>query len=205
MENMHIYERVRQCPQSALKPINAGRLKGKSDINPMWRIKALTEVFGACGIGWYYEITKQWTEQGANGEVSAFVNIDLYVKVSDEWSKPITGTGGSAFVAREKNGMYTNDEAYKMALTDAISVACKALGFAADVYWQQDSTKYSPRNTPSAPAEPPKIVTCRMCGETINGAKKGAQTLSGAQVAQQTGGLCMKCYKSAQQKAADGA
>ena len=29
---------------------------------------------------------------------------------------------------------HLNDEAYKMALTDAISVACKQLGVGADVY-----------------------------------------------------------------------
>ena len=202
MENMHIYDRVRQCPKIALKPINAGRLKGKSDINPMWRIKALTETFGACGIGWYYDITKQWTEQGANGEISAFVNINLYVKADGEWSKPIVGTGGSAFVAREKAGLYTSDECYKMALTDAISVACKALGFAADVYWEQDSTKYSKQgdtyNAPSKPIEPPVEITCNMCGKVIPSAAKGGKTLSGAQIAEQTGGMCIPCYKKAQ-------
>lgn len=39
-----------------------------------------------------------------------------------------------------------------MALTDAISVACKALGIGADVYWDKDSTKYNniqPQPTPS--------------------------------------------------------
>lgn len=143
MNNMEIYEKVRQCPQNALKPIQAGRLKGKSDINPMWRIKALTELFGACGIGWYYEINRQWQEVGANGEITAFCNISLYIKLNDEWSKPIQGTGGSMFIAKEKNGLYTSDECYKMALTDAISVACKALGVAADVYWNTDNTKYN--------------------------------------------------------------
>lgn len=39
--------------------------------------------------------------------------------------------------------MHISDECYKMALTDAISVACKALGVAADVYWSSDVTKYS--------------------------------------------------------------
>ena len=52
-----------------------------------------------------------------------------------EWSKPIVGVGGSMFIAKEKSGPYTSDEAYKMALTDAISVSCKALGIAADIYW----------------------------------------------------------------------
>lgn len=153
MDKMQIYDAVRECPKNALKQINAGRLKGKSDINPMWRIKALTEQFGACGVGWFYEITRQWTETGANGEQAAFCNINLYYKAGDEWSKPVQGTGGSAFIAREKNGMYTSDECYKMALTDAISVACKALGFAADVYWQQDSTKYS-QQTQAQPQQP---------------------------------------------------
>ena len=43
-ENLKVYNAVRECPQEALKPISAGRLKGKSDINPMWRIKKLTEL-----------------------------------------------------------------------------------------------------------------------------------------------------------------
>ena len=43
-DNLSIYERVRSVPAEAKKAIEAGRLKGKSDINPMWRIKALTEV-----------------------------------------------------------------------------------------------------------------------------------------------------------------
>lgn len=197
MENMQIYNAVRQCPNNALRPINAGRLKGKSDINPMWRIKALTETFGPCGIGWYYTIAKQWTEAGANGEISAFVNIELYVKADGEWSKPILGTGGSAFVAREKAGLYTSDECYKMALTDAISVACKALGFAADVYWAQDATKYSntPYNVYSVPSEPPKQLVCRMCGKPIAGAQNGGKTLSAADVAASTGGLCIPCWR----------
>lgn len=46
-------------------------------------------------------------------------------------------------MAQEKNGMYTSDEAYKMAYTDAISVACKSLGMAADVYYANDCTKYT--------------------------------------------------------------
>lgn len=152
MTNMDIYEHVRQCPQDALKPIQAGRLKGKSDINPMWRIKMLTSLFGPCGIGWYYTVDRQWLEP-CGEEVSAFCDISLYIKVDGEWSKPIQGVGGSMFAAKEKNGVYVSDEAYKMALTDAISVACKALGFAADIYWNTDSTKYQQPRAPKAQAQ----------------------------------------------------
>lgn len=142
-ENLEIYNKVRSVPEGALKTIQAGRLKGMSDINPMWRIKMLTEMFGPCGFGWRYEITRMWNESGAAGVISAFVTINLFVKQEEEWSQPIPGIGGSSFVAQEKSGLYTSDECYKMALTDAISVACKSLGMAADVYFANDRTKYT--------------------------------------------------------------
>ena len=142
MGNLDLYNKIREVPQEAQKTINAGRLKGMTDINPMWRIKALTEQFGACGIGWYYEVTKQWIEDCGNEKV-ACVNINLFIKVDGEWSKPIFGTGGSKLSTSESKGVYVSDECYKMATTDAISVACKNLGMGADVYWNKDRTKYS--------------------------------------------------------------
>jgi hypothetical protein len=138
---MEIYDKTRKVPESALKTIIGGRLKGKSDINPIWRIKTLTECFGPCGFGWKYKITDKRLEKGEN-EISAFVDIELYVKWNGEWSEAIPGTGGSSFLSQEKSNLYQSDECFKMALTDAISVACKALGIAADVYWNSD-TKYT--------------------------------------------------------------
>lgn len=156
MDNLAIYNACRAVPSDALKTITGGRLKGKSDINPMWRLKILTEQFGPCGIGWKYVITRQWLETGGKDEIAAFVNIDLFVKVDGQWSDAIPGTGGSAFVAKESSGLYTSDECFKMALTDAISVSCKALGVAADVYWDSDSTKYNNNrnDTTSQPQRP---------------------------------------------------
>ena len=40
-DNLKLYNAVRKCPENALKEIKAGRLKGMSDINPMWRIQML--------------------------------------------------------------------------------------------------------------------------------------------------------------------
>ncbi|MBO5700924.1 MAG: hypothetical protein J6S71_00635 [Clostridia bacterium] len=143
MSNLALYNKFALVPKEAQKDIKAGRLKGMTDINPMWRIKMLTEEFGICGIGWKYTITDKRIEEGANGVVCAFVDIDLFVKVDGQWSDAIQGTGGSTFVAKENAGLYTSDECFKMALTDAISVACKALGMGADVYWQDGRTKYT--------------------------------------------------------------
>lgn len=155
MENMEIYEKAREVPKNAQKTISAGRTKGFTDINPMWRIKKLTELFGVCGFGWYYIVTRKWTE-GTGNEICAFVDIDLFVKNGDEWSKAIHGTGGSKLATSERSGVYVSDECYKMATTDAISVACKQLGIGADVYWQQDATKYS--NADKSEQKPSKIT-----------------------------------------------
>ena len=161
-ETMELYNAFRSVPEAAKKPIAAGRLKGKTDINPMWRIKMLTEQFGPCGIGWYTETTRTWLDGGEDGEVIANVEIALYIRYNGEWSKPIYGIGGAMFISKEKGGYYTDDDAYKKAYTDALSVACKALGIAADVYWEKDpDTKYAPRETDSAtilptpPVKPP--------------------------------------------------
>lgn len=143
--NLFIFNKVRKVPNNALKQINAGRLKGMSDVNPVWRILAMTDTFGVCGVGWKYEITKQWTEAYGN-EIKGFCNINMYVKVDGEWSDAIPGTGGASFVAMERNGAYVSDEVYKMALTDALSVAMKSIGVAADIYFSKGAdlgTKYA--------------------------------------------------------------
>ena len=142
-DNMKFYNSVRAVPETAKKQFDNGTFKG-TDINPMWRIKVLTEQFGMCGIGWYYEITDKHCEEH-HDTTMAIVDVNLYVKVDGEWSKPICGTGGNKLVySTQKRGIVTSDEGYKMALTDALSVACKALGIGADVYFEKDATsKYS--------------------------------------------------------------
>lgn len=182
MGNMDIYNAVSAVPDSAQKRITGGRLNGMTDINPMWRIRELTELFGPCGIGWKYKIVREWLETASTGEVGAFVDIELQYRITPDadWSEPIPGTGGSKFVAAEKgNNLRASDECYKMALTDAISVACKALGFGADIYWEAGRTKYN-----AAPPEQDEEYTCAQCGKTIrDGKKKDGSTWKAGDIA----------------------
>lgn len=134
-DNLSIYNKLKTVPDEAKKEIKGGRLSGMTDIKPMWRIEKLTEIFGMCGFGWKAPIKNKEIIEGANGEKIAIVDIDLFVKVNGEWSEAIEGTGGSMLVTKETKGLYTSDECFKMAYTDAISVACKSLGMGADVYW----------------------------------------------------------------------
>jgi len=146
--NLDLYNQLRIVPDEAKTTIQGGRMNGKTNINAMWRIKKLTETFGIIGFGWKTKTIKKWIEDGANGEKSAFVDIELYIKIDGEWSEAIEGSGGSSFVEKNKNGLYTSDECFKMAYTDALSVACKALGIGADVYFNADENKYN-KNTGS--------------------------------------------------------
>lgn len=142
-ENMELYDRFRECPESARKKITGGNLNGKTDINPMFRLKKLTEEFGPAGFGWKIEIVDRWIEEGADGVRVANVVINLYVKYKGEWSEAIPGIGGATIVDKQSKGLVTDDDAYKKAYTDAQSVACKALGIAADVYYERDpESKY---------------------------------------------------------------
>ena len=136
------YNAVKTVPQSALKIIDFGKLKGKYDISPQWRWEILTEVYGMCGVGWYFDIVD--TEQvlvEATGETMLYVKVNLYIKDGDEWSKPIPGYGGDFLIYKDKNGYHGNDEAFKMAVTDALGTAAKMIGVGADVYRGLQDTK----------------------------------------------------------------
>jgi len=125
-DNLSIYNALKQPPKEALRAIQGGRLAGKTDINPQWRYKALTEQFGPCGIGWKYEITRVFSEPASEGQVFAFAEVQLFIK-QEEWSDPIPGYGGSMLVEKEKAGLHSSDEGYKMAITDALSAAMKMI------------------------------------------------------------------------------
>ena len=160
--NTYIFNLIKDVPQEAQKKITGGRLNGMTDIKPMWRIQTLTEVFGPVGLGWYTTTTKKEIIEGANGEKIATEDILLYVNYKkpfnlkeDLWSKGIEGSGGSSFVAKEKNGYYTSDECFKMAYTDALSVACRSLGMGASVYW--GDSKYQTKETKETKKEELKI------------------------------------------------
>lgn len=149
MTAIEIYKSLSQPPATALRQITAGNLKGKTDINPQWRYEAMTEKFGLVGIGWKYEIQKLWTEKGAKDEVLAFAQVAVFIRNADtkEWSDPIVGIGGSKLVNAFNAGLQSNDEGYKMAVTDAFSTSLKMLGVAADIYaGRWDGSKY--KNTP---------------------------------------------------------
>lgn len=158
MSNMRFWDLVSQTPKDAQKPIEAGRLKGKTDISPMWRIRKLTEMFGPAGIGWKVEVVEKELVPGGEDETRAFVHLNLYIRDGETWSDAIPGFGGSSFTTKERSGVYTDDDCYKKAFTDAFGSACKLLGFSEDIYTSNYGTKYDKRpeqeRKPARPQNP---------------------------------------------------
>lgn len=154
-------------PQEALNTIQFGRLKGKSDINPQWRIEALTEVFGLCGVGWYFEVLgSTFVDVPATEEKMVYVTVAIYVKEdTGEWSKPVIGVGGDFVIIRDKNGVHGNDEAMQMAVTDGLGKAAKCVGIASDIYRGKYDSKYGWRDQKAKEQTPEE--NWRMCNGNV--------------------------------------
>ena len=201
MDNMQIYNAGRAVPAEAQKQFSNGKFSG-TDINPMWRIKKLTELFGPAGVGWYVDNVVERCEE--HGETTmAIVNLELYIKVDGEWSKPIYGTGGNVLLNKGR----ASDEGYKMAFTDALSIACKSLGIGADIWFANDTTKYTRKNDDDLPftmdeKKQPEKFECELCHKVITPwiGKDGKTKMSVREIAQNSTKeygqpLCLDCIR----------
>lgn len=165
-ENLWFYRQLEQPSADALNAISGGKLKGKTDINPQWKIEKMTEVFGPCGVGWRAELVDVKFQTMSNGEVLVFMQAALYIRVDGDWSAPVYGFGGDFAMCLEKGQLVCNDEATKMCWTDALGNAMKHLGVAANVWrkaGKNNGSKYSrPQQAqqpvqPAAPYQQPRV------------------------------------------------
>jgi len=133
-------------------------------INHTYQIHKATEMWGPMGDKWCVEIVEQGLLQGqplvvedyneeysinADGVVSVtkksienkvigheqihYVRIKLHYP-SDGNTGTVEHFGQTTFVGQNKRGYFTDEEAPKKSLTDAIGKALSMLGFSADVY-----------------------------------------------------------------------
>lgn len=116
----------------------AGGFRGTA-VKPMWVMQRLTEQFGPCGVGW-------GVSEPSFRLVEAGDDILVYCTVSAWHTAPenvLWGVGGDKVAGKNKNGTFTDDEAFKKAFTDAIMNAFKFIGVAADVHMGRfDDNKY---------------------------------------------------------------
>lgn len=158
---MEKYTRLATPPADATKAIEAGRLKGKTDINPQWKIEAMTKEYGECGRGWWFDIVKENVVPLNDGQILLFMQVAVFTADGEKTSNPVIGCGGDFIVKKNKNGLEPNDEAYKMCLTDALGNALKCLGVGATVFRGKYDTKYN------KPAEPIYVRKENNCTEVL--------------------------------------
>ena len=88
-----------------------------------------------------------------------------------------------------------------MAYTDALGIACKALGFGADVWWKYEITKYTDQ-------QPEQEIVCTNCGRAIketliNGKRYSAESIAKASEKRYGQTMCYSCKLAADRQAAE--
>ncbi len=158
MSNLDIWEKVEKVDQSATRPFQRGGFTGTA-ISPSWMAKMATEMFGPCGIGWGYEVidekyveTLPVMKDGVviGREMTHVIRVRLWYLQGSQ--KGMVEHYGQTAMVGMKSGIYFSDEdAPKKSLTDAIGKCLSMLGFGAEIYSGLNDSKYSEGGLVSAP------------------------------------------------------
>lgn len=142
-------EQHKSTPAGSTLPDSAGTAASLSPI------PQLTELFGPCGVGWWYEIPhREIYTDPATCQKGAFLDIRLFYIDPDtgKTSQPIPATGGGLVTA---GSGFLAPDCYRAALFDALSLAAQALGIGG-------KAPVRPKNPNNIPLEPlPKGVSPR--------------------------------------------
>lgn len=150
-KNRIIWDQVEKTDPFYTKQFSrTGGFRGTAT-NATYLAMRATEIFGPAGIGWGVEIVDEQIMQGApiiiDGNPVAHelihkVRAKLWYMLDGQRGEVIQ-FGQTQFVGRNKNGLYTDEEASKKSLTDAMTKCLSLLGFAADIHsGRYDDNKY---------------------------------------------------------------
>jgi hypothetical protein len=146
-DNLKLWRAVEKTDPSLTKNFSRGGGFQGTAINPTSLIMRATEMFGPPGIGWGYEIVKEEMLVGAPltetcNELTHCLQVKVWY-VLDGKRGEIEQFGATTYVGKNKYGPFTDEEAKKKTLTDAISKCLSWLGFSADVHLgRYDDNKY---------------------------------------------------------------
>ena len=80
-------------------------------------------------------------------------------------------------IDKTKNGLQCNDDGFKMALSDAIGTACKALGMSEDIYMSGAANSGSKYSRPQQPAQEAPKSPAEAASMVINFGKYSGMTI----------------------------
>ena len=155
-ENLKVWNAVEKTDPKYTKAFSkAGGFSGTA-INATYLIRKATELWGPIGGAWGPEVEDERYVEGAEGTIVHVLRIKL--RHPTGW---LHSYGQTTFVGKNKHGMFTDEEAPKKSLTDAISKGLSMLGFSADVFLGlYDNNKYvNDRKAEFAANEPAGVIT----------------------------------------------
>jgi len=139
--NLTLWRAVEKTPPDQTKAITGKPYKGTSP-KPYWLVQKATETFGPCGIGWGFEIVSERVEDGATGDKVHIAHIRLWYEYGSKRGV-VEHVGQTMFAGKNKNGPYTDEDAPKKSVTDAVVKALSMIGFAGDIFMgRYDDSKY---------------------------------------------------------------
>lgn len=149
--NTSLWQAVEKTDPSFTKQFSrGGGFKGTAT-NATYLARKATEQFGPCGTGWGVHVLDEQIIEGApllvDGVVVAHEKIHKVLArlwyMRDGQRGEVEQFGQTQIVGKNKNGFYTDEEAPKKSLTDAMSKCLSLLGFSADIHLGlYDDNKY---------------------------------------------------------------
>lgn len=141
-DNLALWNAVEKTPPDQTKAITGKSYQGTSP-KPHYLVHKATETFGPCGIGWGFTIEDERIEEGAGGERMSIARV----KVWFEWNGKrgeVEHIGGTQFSGTRSSGKpFTDEDAPKKSVTDALIKALSMIGFAGDIFMgRYDDSKY---------------------------------------------------------------
>lgn len=159
-DNLALWNAVETTPPSQTKPITGKSYQGTSP-KPHYLVHKATETFGPCGIGWGFTIEDERIEEGAGGERMHIARVKVWFKWNGERGE-VEHIGGTQFSGTRRNGNpFTDEDAPKKSVTDALVKALSMIGFAGDIFMgRYDDSKYvSDLRDDERQADKPKAVS----------------------------------------------
>jgi hypothetical protein len=137
-ENLKLWQSVEKTDPKYTKAFNkAGGFSGTA-INAVYLLRKATALWGPIGGTWGPLIEDEKYVSGAEGTIIHVLRIKFRHPGGE-----FPSYGQTTFVGHNKHGAFTDEEAPKKSLTDAITKALSMLGFSADVFMGlYDDNKY---------------------------------------------------------------
>jgi hypothetical protein len=168
MSNMGLWHKVEKTPTEHTKAITGKSYSGTSP-KPHWLVMKATETFGPCGIGWGFTIDER-VEDGAMIAPGFYHRMHIAkVTVWYIWNDKrgqVEHIGGTEFSGQRASGKpFTDEDAAKKSVTDALVKALSMIGFAGDIFMgRYDDSKYvqglkvEEREAANPPPKPEVII-----------------------------------------------